>query len=130
LDVSEHKIENYQQSNKRQISIDAPAREDEDKKVVDMMEDTEAITPEKTLMKQSLQLEIFRILNTLPEQEQKVLIYYFGLYDRPKTLIQIGQIMNISRERVRQIKDKAIRFFSVLFCLNILTSFILDFSLI
>lgn len=109
MDVSTFKIETLLQSNGLKVSIDAPTREDEDKKMIDFLEDKNAITPEKHLINQSLQVEIDRILKTLPNKEQKVLLYYYGLKGRSKSLIEIGQIMNISRERVRQIKDKAIR---------------------
>ena len=109
MDISEYKLDTLLRSNGRQISIDAPAREDADKKMVDFMEDKKAITPEKAVMNQSLKYEITCVLNTLSQKEQKVLVNYYGLNGNSKTLIEIGQKMNITKERVRQIKEKAIR---------------------
>ncbi|MBN2175549.1 MAG: sigma-70 family RNA polymerase sigma factor [Bacteroidales bacterium] len=109
MDISLHKLETYLKSNSRQVSIDAPAIEDKDRKMIDFMEDKEVMEPDEPLMSQSLKQEIMRILGTLPAREKEVVALYFGLSGTPKTLIEIGQLLDISRERARQIKDRAIR---------------------
>ena len=78
MDISEYKLDTFLRTNSRKVSIDAPAREDEDKKMIDFMEDKDAIKPEQKLINQSLKYEITRVLNTLPQKEQKVLKEYLA----------------------------------------------------
>ncbi|MCD4698853.1 MAG: RNA polymerase sigma factor RpoD/SigA [Bacteroidales bacterium] len=78
MDISEYKLDTFLRTNSRKVSIDAPAREDEDKKMIDFMEDKDAIKPEQQLINQSLKYEITRVLNTLPQKEQKVLKEYLA----------------------------------------------------
>ncbi|MBC8485931.1 MAG: RNA polymerase sigma factor RpoD/SigA [Bacteroidetes bacterium] len=109
LNVSEKKLEKIIKSAKWVISIDAPSKEDETKSLINFMEDEQASNPEKPLMNESLKDEITRVVNTLPQKEQIIITYYYGLNGKSKTLLEIGDILNITRERARQLRDKAIR---------------------
>jgi len=95
----------------RQISMDAPFSKDEDNKnsLLDtMIIDQQA--PDTELMKESLKKEVETVLATLPEREAKVIQMYFGINnEHPSTLEEIGERFNLTRERVRQIKEKALR---------------------
>ena len=96
----------------RTISMDAPlGGEDDDGSMYDVTEDETAVSPESELFKQSLKQEVSRTLSTLPPREADVLKYYFGLgsMSQPMLVEEIARRLEISPERVRQIKDKAIR---------------------
>lgn len=101
-------IQNYA----RTVSMDAPlGGEDEDGSRYDVTEDVDAVSPENELLKESLKQEVSRTLSTLPPREADVLKYYFGLgsMSQPLLVEEIARRLSISPERVRQIKDKAIR---------------------
>lgn len=95
----------------RHISMDAPFFADEDNK--NSLLDTMIIdqqSPDTELMKESLKKEVESVLAKLPEREAKVIQMYFGINDEhPATLEEIGERFNLTRERVRQIKEKALR---------------------
>lgn len=96
----------------RTVSMDAPlGGEDDDGSLYDVTEDEAAVNPENELLKESLKLEVSRTLSTLPPREADVLKYYFGLgsMSQPLLVEEIARRLEISPERVRQIKDKAIR---------------------
>lgn len=96
----------------RTVSMDAPlGGEDDDGSLYDVTEDEAAVSPETELFKQSLKQEVSRTLSTLPPREADVLKYYFGLgaMSQPMLVEEIARRLEISPERVRQIKDKAIR---------------------
>ena len=94
----------------RHISVDTPLGEEEDNTLVDVMENPNADRTEKHLEHdESLLQEIDRSMSSLTERQREVLCYFFGLgIDHPMTLEDIGEKFNLTRERVRQIKDKAI----------------------
>lgn len=94
----------------RHVSMDSPISEGEDSTLVDVMSNPNAeLADEDIDNKQSLQLEIERSLNTLTERQQEVIRYFFGIgIDHPMSLEDIGERFCLTRERVRQIKDKAI----------------------
>ena len=101
-------IQNYA----RTVSMDAPlGGEDDDGSLYDVTEDETAVSPENELLKESLKQEIMRTLSTIPPREADVLKYYFGLgsMSQPMLVEEIARRLQISPERVRQIKDKAIR---------------------
>ena len=92
------------------ISMDAPLRDEEAGNLYDVMLNDDSLDPEAELMNLSLRKEIERSLSTLNEREADILRYYFGLNGfQPFTLEEIGEELGLTRERVRQIKEKAIK---------------------
>jgi len=94
----------------RHISVDTPLSEGEDNTLIDVMENPNAERAETNIEhKESLKMEIDRSLKTLTERQKEVICFFFGIgVDHPMSLEDIGERFNLTRERVRQIKDKAI----------------------
>jgi RNA polymerase primary sigma factor len=94
----------------RHLSMDAPFSQGEENRLLDILENDQQPPPDFVLMNESLKTEIDRALSTLTEREAEVIKLYFGLNkDHSMTLEEIGERFNLTRERVRQIKEKAIR---------------------
>ncbi|MCH8170550.1 MAG: RNA polymerase sigma factor RpoD/SigA [Bacteroidetes bacterium] len=95
----------------RHVSMDAPFSGDNDKNsLIDVIPNKHHPSPDTTLMQESLKLEVEGALSTLTEKEAKVLMLYFGINgERSATLEEIGEKFDLTRERVRQIKEKALR---------------------
>ncbi len=94
----------------RAVSMDAPFNQGDENRLLDILENDEQPSPDFTLMSESLRSEIERALSTLSEREGEVIKLYFGLNkEHSLTLEEIGEKFNLTRERVRQIKEKAIR---------------------
>jgi RNA polymerase primary sigma factor len=94
----------------RHISVDAPFSHGEENRLLDVIQDDEQPSPDNSLISDSLKSEIKRALSTLSEREAQVLKLYFGFdTEHAMTLEEIGEKFNLTRERVRQIKEKAIR---------------------
>jgi len=94
----------------RHISMDAPFNQGEENSLLDVLPNDEVPSPDQTLMSESLKKEIERALSTLTDREAEVIKLYFGLNgEHSLTLEEIGEKFNLTRERVRQIKEKAIR---------------------
>ena len=94
----------------RHVSVDAPFSAGEENRLLDVLENDEQPSPDFSLMSVSLRKEIERALSTLTEREAEVVKLYFGLNkEHSLTLEEIGEKFNLTRERVRQIKEKAIR---------------------
>jgi RNA polymerase primary sigma factor len=94
----------------RHVSMDAPFAQGEDNRLLDVLQNDQHPQPDQTLMTESLKAEIERALSTLTEREAEVIKLYFGLNkEHSLTLEEIGERFNLTRERVRQIKEKAIR---------------------
>ncbi len=94
----------------RHVSMDAPFAQGEDNRLLDVLSNDSQPTPDFTLMSESLKNEIERALSTLTDREAEVIKLYFGLNkEHSLTLEEIGEKFNLTRERVRQIKEKAIR---------------------
>ena len=92
------------------ISMDAPLVHGEDSNLYDVLRSGESPNPDHALLHESLRTEIERALDTLTPREAAVIKLYFGLLNkRPLTLEEIGENFNLTRERVRQIKEKAMR---------------------
>lgn len=92
------------------VSMDAPISQGEENRLLDVLESTEQPSPDSNLITESLKKEIQRALSTLSDREAEVIQLYFGLNrDSALTLEEIGEKFNLTRERVRQIKEKAIR---------------------
>lgn len=94
----------------RHVSVDAPFAPGEENRLLDVISNDQQPAPDHSLMKESLKMEIERALSTLTEREAEVIRLYFGLnQEHSLTLEEIGEKFNLTRERVRQIKEKAIR---------------------
>lgn len=89
------------------LSLDAPIRENEDTSYLDLMESTDTDSLDDNLIKSSLAREIDTLLKQLPSREEKIIRLRFGFEGKPYTLEEIGKMMSLSRERVRQIEKKA-----------------------
>ncbi|MCF0201143.1 MAG: sigma-70 family RNA polymerase sigma factor [Bacteroidales bacterium] len=110
LDITEQEVKESMKNAGRHISMDAPLVQDEDNTMYDVLKSDEAPTPETELLYESLRKEIDRAISTLTQKEQDVVRLYFGLNgSHPMTLEEIGEKFDLTRERVRQIKEKAIR---------------------
>ena len=110
LDLAPSIIEDSLNLGGMHISMDAPLREDEDNTLYDIMLNDDSPGADDELMMNSLRKEIERSLSTLSEREADVLRYFFGLHGYPiLTLEEIGDKLGLTRERVRQIKEKAIK---------------------
>ncbi len=109
IDLSEDKIEEAMKVNTRHISVDAPFQDGEDNNLLDVLPDQDAPDADRVLVLESLREEIGRALDTLNERERNVIEAFFGLGQAEMTLEEIGDKYGLTRERVRQIKEKAIR---------------------
>ena len=109
VDLPEDKIADAMKINGRHISMDAPFTEGEDGSLIDVMPNNDSPEPDNMLVMESLREEIKRALQTLNERERKVIEAFFGIDQPEKTLEEIGTEYGLTRERVRQIKEKAIR---------------------
>ncbi len=94
----------------KHVSMDAPFTQSEENSLLDVIQNDLQPSPDFSLISESLKVEIERALNSLPEREAEVIKLYFGLNkEHASTLEEIGEMFNLTRERVRQIKEKAIR---------------------
>ena len=110
LDITEAEVKESMKNAGRHVSMDAPLVQDEDNNMYDVLKSDEVITPETELLYESLRKEIDRAITTLSPREADVVRLYFGLNgSHPMTLEEIGEKFDLTRERVRQIKEKAIR---------------------
>ncbi len=110
LDMSSFEVSNTMQMSGRHISMDEPIHDSENNTLMDVIENEQQEPPDQDLLTESLRIEIQRALETLSAREAEVVKLYFGLdTDHPLTLEEIGERFDLTRERVRQIKEKAIR---------------------
>lgn len=111
LNVPLRDVVNAMPGQNRHVSFDAPVSSEEDSfTLLDMIETDGEMQPDLKLMEESLRLDIQYSLNSLAPREAEVLAYYFGLKgEKPLTLDEIGEQLDLTRERVRQIKERAIR---------------------
>jgi len=108
MDVSE--VSDNLKISGRHVSVDAPFAQGDNNSLLDVIENEHQPEPDNLLMSESLRSEIDRALSTLSEREAEVIKLYFGLKkEHSLTLEEIGEKFNLTRERVRQIKEKAIR---------------------
>lgn len=109
VDLPEDKIADAMKANSRHVSMDAPIADGEDSSMIDFLSGDSSNT-DRELAIESLKAEVSRILKLLTDKEQKVLRAFFGIDGSPEmTLEEIGEKYNLTRERVRQIKEKALR---------------------
>jgi RNA polymerase primary sigma factor len=110
LDMSLFEVADTLKISGRHLSMDAPFVQGEDNRLLDVIQDERAPMPDHILIRESLSKEVERALNTLTEREAEVIRLYFGLgREHSLTLEEIGEKFQLTRERVRQIKEKAIR---------------------
>jgi RNA polymerase primary sigma factor len=110
LDMTINDVKESLKNSGRHVSMDAPLVEGEDSNLYDVLNSGESPNPDKTLLHESLRTEIERALETLTPREADVVRLYFGLLNQhAMTLEEIGETFDLTRERVRQIKEKAIR---------------------
>ena len=110
LEVSTSEVVDTMKISGRHVSMDAPFVQGEENSLLDVLENDTEDTPDATLMSDSLRREVQRALSTLSQREADVISLYFGLNgEHAMTLEEIGEKFNLTRERVRQIKEKAIR---------------------
>lgn len=110
LEMTTEEVETNQRLSGRAVSMHAPFVQGEDNSLLDTLEDENEVTPDQHLMDNSLKQEIARSLSTLTDRESEVIASYFGLNGSPAmTLEEIGDKFSLTRERVRQIKEKATR---------------------
>ena len=108
-DLPEDKIADAMNANTRHVSVDAPFVDGEDNSLLDILANNDAPMADNELVKQSLQTEISRALQLLNERERNIIEAFFGINQSELTLEEIGNKYGLTRERVRQIKEKAIR---------------------
>ncbi|MBC8396045.1 MAG: sigma-70 family RNA polymerase sigma factor [Flavobacteriales bacterium] len=110
LDMTINDVKESMKNSGRHVSMDAPLVEGEDSNLYDVLRSGESPNPDRELLHESLKTEIERALETLTPREADVIRLYFGLGEQhPMTLEEIGETFDLTRERVRQIKEKAIR---------------------
>ncbi len=110
LDMDFNEVADTLKISGRHVSMDAPFATGEDNRLLDVLSNDSQPSPDSNLMSDSLKNEIERALSTLTEREAEVIKLYFGLNkEHSLTLEEIGEKFNLTRERVRQIKEKAIR---------------------
>lgn len=110
LEVTPSEVSDTMKISGRHISVDAPFVQGEEHSLLDVLEDEEEDKPDETLIDESLRKDIERSLSLLTDREAGVVSFYFGLGgNNPMTLEEIGARFNLTRERVRQIKEKAIK---------------------
>ncbi len=110
LEIQPEEVKKALMSSSRHISMDAPLQQDEEGSMYEVIPNKDMPLPDKNLINDSLRKEIERTLTTLSQREADILRLYFGLNATPPhTLEEIGEKFELTRERVRQIKEKAIR---------------------
>ncbi len=110
LEISSAEVIDTLKISGRHVSVDAPFIQGEENSLLDVLENDSEVKPDQGLIDDSLRREVMRALSTLTTREAEVITYYFGLNgEQAMTLEEIGEKFNLTRERVRQIKEKAIR---------------------
>jgi len=110
LDTTEFEITDTLKISGKHLSIDAPFNPGDDNRLLDVLKNDKQPSPDSNLYEDSLKKEINNALSTLSDREREVICLYFGLdQDQALTLEEIGEKFNLTRERGRQIKEKAIR---------------------
>ncbi len=109
LELPKEKINDTLRVSGRHVSVDAPFADGEENSLLDVLINDDSPNADKTLLNESLGKEIERSLATLTERERDIVRYFFGIGVQDMTLEEIGGRLGLTRERVRQIKEKAIR---------------------
>jgi len=110
LEVDVEKVREAMQHTGRHLSMDAPFNEDDDNSLLDILPNQDGTSPDDSLLEESLKIDIERALGMLHPREAEITRLYFGIgREHPLSLEEIGQRFSLTRERVRQIKEKALR---------------------
>ena len=109
LDLPAENVADTLRVSGRHISVDAPFVEGEDNSLLDVLVNDDSPIADRTLINESLSTEVERALSTLTERERDIIKLFFGINTQEMTLEEIGEKFGLTRERVRQIKEKAIR---------------------
>ena len=109
IDVPKDKISDTLRVSGRHVSVDAPFVEGEDNSLLDVLPNDDSPSADRGLVNESLNTEIERALSTLSSREREIIKSFFGIGCQEMTLEEIGENLDLTRERVRQIKEKAIR---------------------
>ncbi len=110
LEIAPKDVKEAMKASSKHISMDAPLRKDEDNTLYDVLLSADSASPDSKLISDSLRKEIERSLGTLTPRESDIIKLYYGLdKEPPYSLEEIGSLFNLTRERVRQIKEKAIK---------------------
>ncbi len=109
IDVPKDKISDTLRVGSRHVSVDAPFVEGEDNSLLDILPNDDSPSADRGLVNESLNTEIERALSTLTDREREIIKSFFGIGCQEMTLEEIGERFGLTRERVRQIKEKAIR---------------------
>ena len=109
VDIPEDKVDEAMMANARHVSVDAPFVDGEDNSLLDVLINDDAPMADRQLVIESLRSEIATVLQTLNDRERAVITAFYGIGQQEMTLEEIGHKYGLTRERVRQIKEKAIR---------------------
>ena len=109
LELPEGKVAGTLELSGRHLSVDAPFQDGEENSLLDVLPSHDTPTTDNKLIEESLAKEIERTLSTLPDKESSVIRAFYGIGTKPMSLEEIGATIGISRERTRQIKEKAIK---------------------
>ena len=109
LDLPKEKVSDTLRVSGRHVSVDAPFSDGEDNNLLDVLVNTDSPNADRGLINESLSTEVERALATLTDGERDIIRYFFGIGCPEMTLEEIGEKFGLTRERVRQIKEKAIR---------------------
>jgi len=110
LDMSAAQVKVAIKNSGKHLSMDAPFEEGESSSLYDVIASNDATSPDANMIMDSLRTDIEQVLSTLPNRESEIIKLYYGIGERtPISLSEIGELFDITRERVRQIREKAIR---------------------
>jgi RNA polymerase primary sigma factor len=110
MGISLEKMQRILRITKKPISIETPIGEEEDSRLGDLIEDKEVISPQEAAINSNMAKQVQTVLSTLTKREEKILRMRFGIEEeKDHTLEEVGQDFDLSRERIRQIEDKALR---------------------
>ena len=110
LEIDVKKVREAMKHTSRHLSMDAPFNEEDDNSLLDVLPDEESDSPDEEMLSESVKIDIERALSALHDREAEITRLYFGIgREHPLTLEEIGKRFDLTRERVRQIKEKALR---------------------